>query len=58
MLLAVPKPTPRSVIVTILIEPSTALSLTEATSEFVDQSVGTGIKSVDSNFTISLGLIV
>ena len=47
VLFAVPKPTPRSVTVTILIDPSTALSLTAAVSELVDQSRGVGIKSVD-----------
>ena len=46
------------VIVTILIDPSTALSLTDALSLDVSQSLGTGIKSVESNFTISDGLIV
>ena len=55
---AVPKPTPRLVTVTILIDPSTALSLTAALSAPTDQSDGTGIKSVVSNFTISLGLIL
>ena len=44
--------------VTILIDPSTALFLTEALSVFVAQSKGTGMKSVDSNLTISLGLMV
>ena len=58
VLLAVPSPTPRSVTATILIEPSTALSLTAALSVEVAQSAGTGIKSVVSNFTISLGLIL
>ena len=45
-------------IVTILIDPSTALSLTAASSVFVSHSFGTGIKSVESNLTISPGLIV
>ena len=36
----------------------TNVGSTAAVSELVDQSVGTGIKSVDSNFTISLGLMV
>ena len=44
--------------VTILIDPSTELSLTAALPASVSQFGGTGIKSVDSNFTISLGLIV
>ena len=44
--------------VTILTEPSTALLRTGALSEEVAQSVGTGIKLVESNFIISLGLIV
>jgi len=43
VLLAVPSPTPRSVIATILIDPSTALSLTAALSVDVDQSDGTGM---------------
>ena len=58
VLFAVPIPTPRSVIVNILTEPSTATSLTGALSVLVYQLEGTGIKSVASNFTISLGLIV
>jgi hypothetical protein len=56
--LAVPRPTPELVTVTTLIDPSTALSLTAALSVEVDQSAGTGIKSVDSNFTTSFGLMV
>ena len=45
-------------IVIIFIDPSTALFLTSEFSELVSQSCGTGIKSVDSNFTISLGFMV
>ena len=40
---AVPIPTPAPLMVTTLIEPSTALSLTAALSVLVSQSEGTGI---------------
>ena len=51
-------PIPRSVTVTILIDPSTALFLTGALIALVFHSTGTGIKSVDWNLIISVGLIV
>ena len=53
-----PTVSPLFVIVITFIDPSTALFLTSEFSEFVSQSWGTGMKSVDSNFTISLGFIV
>ena len=53
-----PTPSPRFKITAVFIEPSTALSLTDALSTLVPQSSGTGIKSVDSNLIMSFGLIL
>ena len=44
--------------IAVLIDPLTALFLTASLSGFVSQSSGTGMKSVDSNLTISFGLMV
>ena len=59
VLFAVPNPTHLFVMVTIFNCPLVAaLSLTVELSVLVSQSLGTGIKLVESNFMISLGLIV
>ena len=53
-----PYPIPLFVTTATSTEPSTAESLTKLTSVLVDQCVGTGMYSVESNLITSFGLIL